>query len=164
MQPPKIVKKQGRPRTKRIRKNSWKRKQQKCSNCFALGHNKRCYTNQPGRKNGRGERARDWVFDLSSRSTLSLSTISTPSSLPSSTVRMLNAFSSEEAEEASSQTNSTDSGESTNNNEGVAIGMKRGRTAATAAAIATTAVTAAVTVRAMPAKQRRKPARYQEVE
>jgi hypothetical protein len=37
MQPPKIIKQQGRPQTKKIRKNSWKRKQQKCSNCFTLG-------------------------------------------------------------------------------------------------------------------------------
>jgi predicted nucleic acid-binding Zn finger protein len=149
MQPPKIVKKRGRPQTKRIRKNSWKRKQQKYSNCFGLGHNKRRCTNQPGRKNGRGERARDWVLDssLSSRSILLLSTISAPSSLSSLVVRMLDTLSSEEA---SSQANSTDSGESTNDSEGEATGMKRRRPAAP--------------TRAMPARQRRKPARYQEVE
>ena len=61
--PPKLVKKRGRPRAKRMQKNNWKRKPQKCSNCFSLGHNKRRCTNQPGRKNGRGERARDWLSD-----------------------------------------------------------------------------------------------------
>jgi hypothetical protein len=63
---------------------------------------------------------------------------------------MLNALCSEEAEEASSQANSTDSGEATNSSEGEATGMKRRRPA--------------VPIRAMPARQRRKPARYQEVE
>ena len=91
---------------------------------------------------------------------LSLSTISTPSSLSSSVVRMLNALSSEEAEEAGSQANSMDSGlselfpnllESTNDNGGAAAtGMKCRRP-----------VAIAEPARAMPARQRRKPARYQ---
>jgi hypothetical protein len=162
IQPPRIVKKYRRLQTKRIRKNSWKRKQQKYSNCFGLGHNKRYCTNQPGRKNRRGERARDWALDssLSSRSILLLSTISTPSSLSSSVVRMLNALSSEEAEEEDSQANSTDSGlselfqnlsKSTSDNGGAAAtGMKRRRPGAIAEP-----------AREMPARQRRKPARYQ---
>jgi Fe2+ transport system protein B len=155
IQLPKIVKKQGRLQTKRIWKNSWKRKQQKYSNCFGLGYNKRCCTNQPGRKNRYREHARDWALDLSlsSRSTLLLNTISAPSSLSSSVVRMLDTLSSEEAEEAeeaSLQANSTDSGESTNNGEGEATGIKYRRPAAP--------------TKAIPARQRRKPARYQEVE
>ena len=58
-----IVKKQGRPREKRIRKGALKRKQTKCTNCLQLGHNKRRCVAQPAR-NGRAERARDW--DISS--------------------------------------------------------------------------------------------------
>jgi hypothetical protein len=69
MQPPKIIKKCGRPQVKRLRKNSWKRKQQKCSNCFELGHNKRCCTKQPGTKNGRGEWVKDWT-DISPMSSI----------------------------------------------------------------------------------------------
>jgi hypothetical protein len=53
-----IVKKQGRPREKQIRKGAFKRKQTKCTNCLQLGHNKRRCVAQPAR-NGRAERARD---------------------------------------------------------------------------------------------------------
>jgi hypothetical protein len=154
IQPPKLVKKRGRPRTKRIRKNSWKRKSQKCSNCFGLGYNKRRCTNQPGRKNGRGERARDWALDLTP--------ISTPSPLPSGIMSFssssLSLLSLDEEEEAGSQAKSTDlelESTSGSNSEvtdesmatkGVAIGKKRGR--------------AVTTARALPARERKLPARY----
>jgi hypothetical protein len=40
--PPEFKKQAGRPKTKRIRKGSWKRKAQKCSNCGSYsGHNAR---------------------------------------------------------------------------------------------------------------------------
>jgi hypothetical protein len=68
LNPPKLIRKRGRPQKKRIRKSSWNKKEVKCGNCFGFGHNKRSCTNQPGRKNGRGERARDWALDSSSES------------------------------------------------------------------------------------------------
>jgi hypothetical protein len=67
---------------------------------------------------------------------------------------MLNKLSLEGVEEAGSQANSTDSRGSTNDDKGVATDMKRRRPAATTAAPG----------RAMLARQRRKPARHQEVE
>jgi hypothetical protein len=59
LHPPRLVKKQGRPKTTRIRKGAWNRKQRKCGNCLQLGHNRRRCTNQPSSKNGRRERARN---------------------------------------------------------------------------------------------------------
>jgi hypothetical protein len=61
--PPLIVKKQGRPRDKRVRKGALKRKQTRCTNCLQLGYNKRRCVAQPAR-NRRAKRARDW--DISS--------------------------------------------------------------------------------------------------
>ena len=63
--PPLLVKKRGRPRQKRMRKGAWKRKQTRCANCLQIGHNKRRCIEQPAR-NGRAERARDWVSDTDS--------------------------------------------------------------------------------------------------
>lgn len=149
VKPPKLVKKRGRPRTKRIRKNRWKRKPQKCSNCFGLGHNKRRCTNQPGRKNGRGERARDLALNLTLIST------PLPSGIMSFTSSSLSSLSLDEEEEAGSQAKSTDlelestSGKVTDESmatKGVAIGKKRGR--------------AVTTARALPARERKLPARY----
>ena len=62
--PPLLVKKRGRPRQKRVKKGAWKRKQTRCANCLQTGHNKRRCIEQPAR-NGRAERARDWVSDCS---------------------------------------------------------------------------------------------------
>ena len=43
-----IIKKQvGRPKTKRIHKGTWKRKQTKCSTCLDWGYNKKSCRNQP---------------------------------------------------------------------------------------------------------------------
>jgi hypothetical protein len=70
LHPPRLVKKRGRPKTTRIRKGAWNRKQRKCSNCLQLGYNRRRCTNQPSSKNGRGERARDWVEESESNSEL----------------------------------------------------------------------------------------------
>lgn len=58
--PPEPCKLRGRPKTKRIRKNAWKRQERKCGNCRQMGHNTRRCTGLPVAKNGRGERARDW--------------------------------------------------------------------------------------------------------
>jgi hypothetical protein len=63
--PPLLVKKRGRPRQKRMRKGGLKRKQTRCTNCLQTGHNKRRCVEQPAR-NGRAERARDWVSDTDS--------------------------------------------------------------------------------------------------
>jgi hypothetical protein len=58
--PPKPCKLRGRPKTKRIRKNAWKRQERRCGNYRQTGHNTRRCTGLPAAKNGRGERARDW--------------------------------------------------------------------------------------------------------
>jgi hypothetical protein len=58
--PPKLVRKRGRPRQKRIRKGAWERKQTRCANCLQLGHNKRRCTKQPA-KNSRAKRVHDWI-------------------------------------------------------------------------------------------------------
>jgi hypothetical protein len=58
--PPTIRKQAGRPRTKRIRKGQWSRKQKQCSNCLDWGHSKRTCRGQPA-SSGRRERARDWL-------------------------------------------------------------------------------------------------------
>jgi hypothetical protein len=61
---PLILKKQaGRPRTKRIRKGAWKRKQTRCSSCLEWGHNKRGCRGQPV-PSRRRERARDWLYEV----------------------------------------------------------------------------------------------------
>src|ERR1700710_1917511 len=61
---PLILKKQaGRPKTKRIRKGSWQKKQTRCGNCLEWGHNKRRCTGQPV-SSGRRERARDWLGEV----------------------------------------------------------------------------------------------------
>jgi hypothetical protein len=49
IKPPIIVRKRGRPKTKRIRKGAWKKKSTQCSTCQGLGHNKRRCTNKPQR-------------------------------------------------------------------------------------------------------------------
>jgi hypothetical protein len=63
IQPPILKKQAGRPRTKRIRKGTWKKKQIWASSCLAWGHNKRGCSGQPvlGR---RKERARDWLHEV----------------------------------------------------------------------------------------------------
>jgi hypothetical protein len=66
LQPPILKKQAGRPRTKRIRKGTWSRKQTRCSNCLDWGHNKRRCTNQPV-SNGRRQRARDWLAHVDNR-------------------------------------------------------------------------------------------------
>lgn len=63
--PPLLVTKRGRPRQKRIKKGALKKKQTRCANCLQTGHNKRRCIEQPAR-NGRAERARDWVSDTDS--------------------------------------------------------------------------------------------------
>lgn len=63
IKPPTLRKQAGRPRTKRIRKGEWQRKQTRCSNCLDWGHNKRSCRGQPV-SNGRRERARDWLAEV----------------------------------------------------------------------------------------------------
>lgn len=63
IQPPIIKKQVGRPRTKRIRKGSWNRKQTRCSTCMDWGHNKKGCRNQPV-SSGRRQRARDWLGEV----------------------------------------------------------------------------------------------------
>jgi hypothetical protein len=63
IQPPIIKKQVGRPRTKRIRKGSWNRKQTRCSTCIDWGHNKKDCRNQPV-SSGRRQRARDWLGEV----------------------------------------------------------------------------------------------------
>jgi hypothetical protein len=58
--PPKLVRKRGRPKQKRIRKGAWDRKQTRCTNCLQFGHNKRRCTKQPV-KNSRAKRVHDWI-------------------------------------------------------------------------------------------------------
>ena len=58
IQPPRLVKKRGRPRTKRYRKET-KQSQRKCRRCGELGHNTRTCVGL-GNRAGRGERARQW--------------------------------------------------------------------------------------------------------
>ena len=61
---PLILKKQaGRPKTKRIRKGAWKRKQTRCSTCLDWGHNKGSCWNQPV-SSGRRQRAREWLGEV----------------------------------------------------------------------------------------------------
>ena len=63
IKPPVLRKQAGRPRTKRIRKGAWERKQTRCSNCLGWGHNKRSCRGQPV-SSGRRERARDWLDEV----------------------------------------------------------------------------------------------------
>src|ERR1700761_4207818 len=63
IKPPVLRKQAGRPRTKRIRKGAWERKQTRCSNCLDWGHNKRSCRGQPV-SSGRRERARDWLDEV----------------------------------------------------------------------------------------------------
>src|ERR1700722_4927117 len=56
--PPVFAKQRGRPRTKRIRKGSWKKKPKLCSSCQDTGHDKRT-CRQALVLNGRRQRARD---------------------------------------------------------------------------------------------------------
>ena len=65
IKPPILRKQAGRPRTKRIRKGAWERKQTRCSNCLDWGHNKRSCRGQPV-SNGRRERARNWLGEVES--------------------------------------------------------------------------------------------------
>jgi hypothetical protein len=157
IQPPILVKKHGRPQTKRIQKNSWKRKLQKYSNCFGLGYNKRRCTNQPGRKNRYRERARDWALNLTPISILS----PLPSGIISVVSSSLSSLSLDKDEEAGLQAKSTDSElESTSGSDSgvtdesiakeVAIGRKQGR--------------AVITARALPARKRKLPVRYRQEE
>ena len=59
IQPPQLVKKRGRPKTKRHRKGETKQSQRKCRRCGELGHNTRTCVGLENRA-GRGERARQW--------------------------------------------------------------------------------------------------------
>ena len=59
IQPPRLVKKRGRPRTKRHRKEEARQSQRKCKRCGELGHNIRTCVGL-GNRAGRGERARQW--------------------------------------------------------------------------------------------------------
>jgi len=63
IKPPILKKQAGRPKTKRIRKGSWQKKQTRCGNCLEWGHNKRRCTGQPV-SSGRRERARDWLSEV----------------------------------------------------------------------------------------------------
>jgi len=63
IQPPILKKQAGRPKTKRIRKGAWKRKQTRCSTCLDWGHNKGTCRNQPI-SSGRRERAREWLEEV----------------------------------------------------------------------------------------------------
>jgi len=63
IKPPILKKQAGRPKTKRIRKGSWQKKQTRCGNCLEWGHNKRRCTGQPV-SSGRRERARDWLGEV----------------------------------------------------------------------------------------------------
>jgi len=63
IKPPVLRKQAGRPRTKRIRKGAWERKQTRCSNCLDWGHNKRSCRGQPV-SSGRRERARNWLDEV----------------------------------------------------------------------------------------------------
>lgn len=56
--PPVIRRQRGRPKTKRIRKGSWKRTARKCGCCQQYGHNRRSCRNQPV-QNGRQQRRHD---------------------------------------------------------------------------------------------------------
>jgi hypothetical protein len=58
IQPPQFKKLRGRPKTKRIRKGAWKRKQFHCKNCQELGHNSRTCQGAPA-LHGRAQRRRD---------------------------------------------------------------------------------------------------------
>ena len=53
--PPKLRKLRGRPKTKRVRKNTWNRQKRKYRNYIQTGHNTRRYTSLPVAKNGRGK-------------------------------------------------------------------------------------------------------------
>lgn len=63
IKPPIIQKQAGRPKTKRIRKGSWQRKQTRCGNCLDWGHNRRGCIGQPV-LSGRRERAYDWLEEI----------------------------------------------------------------------------------------------------
>jgi hypothetical protein len=63
IKPPVLRKGAGRPRTKRIRKGNWNKKQTRCSNCLDWGHNRRSCTGQPV-SNGRRQRAFDWLQEV----------------------------------------------------------------------------------------------------
>lgn len=63
IKPPIIKKQAGRPKTKRIRKGSWEKRQTRCGNCLNWGHNKRRCTNQPV-SSGRKERAYHWLEEV----------------------------------------------------------------------------------------------------
>jgi hypothetical protein len=63
IKPPIIQKQAGRPKTKRIRKGAWQRKQTRCGNCLDWGHNRRRCTGQPA-SSGRRERAHDWLEEI----------------------------------------------------------------------------------------------------
>ena len=60
IQPPIVRKSIGRPRSKRIRKGTWNRRQTRCGNCLDWGHNRRRCTNQPVASRRR-QRAWEWL-------------------------------------------------------------------------------------------------------
>ena len=57
--PPLLVRKRGRPKTKRHRKGEQQRQARKCGRCREIGHNTRICLGLRDRA-GRGERARQW--------------------------------------------------------------------------------------------------------
>jgi hypothetical protein len=63
IKPPIIQKQAGRPKTRRIRKGDWQRKQTRCGNCLNWGHNRRRCTGQPA-SSGRRERANEWLEEI----------------------------------------------------------------------------------------------------
>src|ERR1035437_1523666 len=70
--PPIAKKQRSRPKTKRIRKGAYKRKETHCRNCKETGHNIRCCPHAPA-PNGRQQRARDRELSLDSSSKTSSS-------------------------------------------------------------------------------------------
>jgi hypothetical protein len=63
IQPPRLVKKRGRPKTRRHRKGETKQSQRKCGRCGVLGHNARTCVGLEN-KTGREERSRQWRQDI----------------------------------------------------------------------------------------------------
>ncbi len=70
--PPVFKKQRGRPKTKRIRKDAYKRKATHCGNCGGINHNRRSCRSAPA-YNGRQQRARDRELSISSGSSSSSS-------------------------------------------------------------------------------------------
>ena len=76
--PPIAKKQRSRPKTKRIRKGAYKRKETHCRNCKETGHNIRCCPHAPA-PYGRQQRARDRELSLDSSSESSNSSDSSDS-------------------------------------------------------------------------------------